>query len=48
MSALLNLGSLLLGLIAWIVPILSMKRSVKYVERQPFFRQNYSEQEYTF
>lgn len=26
----LNLGSLLFGLIAWIVPILSMKRSVKY------------------
>lgn len=29
-SALLNLGSLLLGLIAWIVPILSLKRSGEY------------------
>lgn len=29
-SALLNLGSLLLGLIAWTLPILSMKRSAKY------------------
>lgn len=29
-SSLLSLGSLLLGLIAWIIPILSMKRSVKY------------------
>ena len=29
-SGLLNLGSLLLGLIAWIVPIISMKLSVKY------------------
>ncbi|NLL18414.1 MAG: hypothetical protein GX262_05250 [Clostridia bacterium] len=31
MSGFLNLGSLLLGLIAWVVPVLSIKLSGKYV-----------------